>query len=98
MVYPVVVVMVAVGIWTFVAQIKIVPAFEKIFDFANLDDDQSSDWAFPRGLRLMGDSCIPISIWLFVKPLRKFRYGREGWDTFSIKVPIFGQLVEKTSC
>src|SRR5204863_2531324 len=38
---------------------------------------------------------IPIGIWLFVKLCRKFRYGRAGWDLFALKVPVFGQLVEK---
>ncbi len=38
---------------------------------------------------------IPISIWLFLKLLRKFKAGRMGWDMFALKVPIFGQLVEK---
>jgi type IV pilus assembly protein PilC len=98
MVYPVVVVMVAVGILTFI-MIKIVPAFEKIFkDFKQELPGMTKMliaishaaydywWAIPA---------IPIGIWLFVKLLRKFRYGREGWDTFAIKVPIFGQLVEK---
>jgi type IV pilus assembly protein PilC len=38
---------------------------------------------------------IPISIWLFIKLLRKFEAGRVGWDMFLLKMPIFGQLVEK---
>ena len=38
---------------------------------------------------------IPIGIWLFIKLLRKFRPGRMGWDLFILKMPIFGQLVEK---
>ena len=98
MVYPIVVVLVAVGILTFI-MIKIVPAFEKIFkDFKQ---------PLPAMTQFLIDTshlaadywfcipAIPIGIWLFVKLLRKFRYGREGWDTFALKVPIFGQLVEK---
>jgi type IV pilus assembly protein PilC len=98
MVYPVVVIMVAVGILTFI-MIKIVPAFEKIFkDFkqplptvttilitiAHMAYDFW--WAIPL---------IPVAFWLFVKLIRKFNYGREGWDLFTLKVPIFGQMVEK---
>ena len=30
-----------------------------------------------------------------VKLIRKFRHGRIGWDQFIIKVPIFGNLIEK---
>jgi len=32
---------------------------------------------------------------LFIKLVRKFKAGRYGWDLFSLKVPVFGQLVEK---
>ena len=38
---------------------------------------------------------IPISVWLFIKLLRKFNAGRVGWDMFVLKMPIFGQLIEK---
>ena len=38
---------------------------------------------------------IPITIWLTIKLIRKFRHGRIGWDQFIIKVPIFGNLIEK---
>jgi type IV pilus assembly protein PilC len=100
MVYPVVVIMVAVGILTFI-MIKIVPAFEKIFKDFKSDlptitrilinvSHAAYDywWAIPL---------IPVSFWLFIKLLRKFPYGREGWDLFTLKVPIFGQLVEKNT-
>ncbi len=98
MVYPVVVIMVAVGILTFI-MIKIVPAFEKIFKDFKQELPQMTKvliglshaaysywWAIPL---------IPTAIWLFVKLIRKFNYGRNGWDLFVLKVPIFGQLVEK---
>ena len=38
---------------------------------------------------------IPISIWLMIKLIRKFSAGRAGWDLFILKMPIFGQLIEK---
>jgi type IV pilus assembly protein PilC len=38
---------------------------------------------------------IPLSIWLAMKLIRKFHGGRMGWDLFTIKMPVFGQLVEK---
>jgi type IV pilus assembly protein PilC len=100
MVYPVVVVSVAVGILTFI-MIKIVPAFQKIFE------DFKTNLPAPT-LMLIKISyfCvhfwflipgIPVVIWLFVKLLRKFNYGRVGWDLFTLKVPVFGQLVEKNT-
>jgi type IV pilus assembly protein PilC len=98
MVYPVVVVLVAVGILTFI-MIKIVPAFIKIFD--DFDADLP---AMTVLLIQISDYCvnywytiplIPTAVWLMVKLIRKFRYGRAGWDTFTIKMPVFGQIVEK---
>jgi type IV pilus assembly protein PilC len=38
---------------------------------------------------------IPLTIWLTLKLIRKFSGGRMGWDMFILKMPIFGQLVEK---
>ena len=98
MVYPVVVVLVAVGILTFI-MIKIVPAFIKIFD--DFDADLP---AMTVMLIQISDYCvnywytiplIPTAVWLLVKLIRKFKYGRAGWDTFTIKMPVFGQIVEK---
>jgi type IV pilus assembly protein PilC len=98
MVYPIVVVSVAVGILTFI-MIKIVPAFEKIF--ADFKTDLPAATIL---LRNISHFCvnywflipgIPFCVWLFVKLLRKFNYGRVGWDLFSLKAPVFGQLVEK---
>lgn len=98
MVYPIMVVTVAVGILTFI-MIKIVPSFEKIFKDFDITLPQMTLilinishaavdywWAIPG---------IPLSLWLFIKALRKFKAGRKGWDIFVLKMPIFGQLVEK---
>ncbi|MGC3969284.1 MAG: type II secretion system F family protein [Pirellulales bacterium] len=98
MVYPIVVVMVAVGILTFI-MIKIVPAFEKIFkDFdaelpamtqmlINISNWTASYWFLIP--------VIPISIMLMVKLICKFKPGRMGWDLFTLKLPVFGQIIEK---
>jgi type IV pilus assembly protein PilC len=98
MIYPIVVVSVAVGILTFI-MIKIVPAFQKIFA------DFKTELPVPTLLLMkISYACvhywflipgIPLVIWMFVKLLRKFSYGRTGWDLFTLKVPVFGQLVEK---
>ena len=98
MIYPVVVIFVAVGILTFI-MLKIVPAFEKIFDnfgmalpaptliLVAISNAVVNWWFLIPGL--------PIGAWLFVKMLRKFRAGRMGWDMFMIKVFIIGPLLEK---
>jgi len=98
MVYPIVVVGVAVGILTFI-MIKIVPAFQEIFDDFEIELPAvtqalitTSEMTVKYWFMIPG---IPILIWLFVKVCCKFKYGREGWDTFCLKIPVFGQIVEK---
>ncbi|QDT70798.1 Type II secretion system protein F [Planctomycetes bacterium MalM25] len=98
MIYPVVVVTVAVGILTFI-MIAIVPEFEKIFTEFGLTLPAAtlflvglSNWTVNYWYLIPG---IPVSIWLFIKLLRKFKHGRIGWDQFIIKVPIFGPLIEQ---
>jgi type IV pilus assembly protein PilC len=98
LVYPITVVTFAVGILVFI-MLRIVPAFQKIFlDFgAELppmtqmlifaSENVARYWYLLPG--------VPIGIWLFVKLIRKFAPGRYGWDLFLLKLPIFGQLVEK---
>ena len=98
MIYPVVVVSVAVGILTFI-MIKIVPAFRDIFEEFDLPLPAMtemlvgvSNWCVNYWYLIPG---IPITVWLTVKLIRKFKQGRIGWDQFIIKVPIFGNLIEK---
>ena len=100
MVYPVVVVMVAVGILSFI-MIKIVPTFETIFaDFdtelpaatkllITISHNVANYWFLIPG--------IPIALVIAVKMVRKFKQGRLGWDLFSLNWPVFGMLIEKNS-
>ncbi len=98
LIYPIVVVLFAVGILCFI-MLKIVPEFVKIFKefevplppmtkalIAVSNGVANYWWLIPA---------VPISIWLFVKLLCRFRAGRFGFHLFLIKLPIFGQLVEK---
>lgn len=98
MIYPVVVVTVAVGILTFI-MIKIVPSFQEIFADFELELPAMTvaliavaEWCQEYWYLIPG---IPITIWLCIKLIRKFKAGRMGWDQYIIKVPIFGQLIEK---
>jgi type IV pilus assembly protein PilC len=98
LVYPIVVVSVAVGILTFI-MIKIVPQFKKIFD------DFGSE--LPPMTQLLIDMSnfvvrywyllplIPIGVMLVIKAIKLVPYGRFGWDLFTLKMVIFGQLIEK---
>ena len=98
LVYPVVVVMVAVGILAYI-MISIVPQFKKIFDdfgselpgmtetLINISNLTVNYWYL---LPL-----FPIALVLVIKAIKLIPYGRFGWDLFLLKVIIFGQLVEK---
>jgi type IV pilus assembly protein PilC len=98
--YPIFVILAACGILTFI-MIRIVPEFEKIFkDFDTELPDMTK--------LLMGVSyaivtywyllpIVPLSIWLLVKLTTSFEQGRFGWHLFLLKLPVFGQLVEKTT-
>ena len=100
MVYPVVVVMVAVGILTFI-MLKIVPAFKQIFEdfdtelpaitelLINMSTIMATYWYLIP--------VVPICVWLFIKLMRKFKMGRMGWDLFCLKLPVFGQIIEKNT-
>jgi type IV pilus assembly protein PilC len=98
MIYPVVVIMVAVGILTFI-MLNIVPVFATMFTEFELELP-------PATLLLMAISefvvnfwfllpVVPLGIFLFIKLARKFRHGRMGWDMFILKLPVMGSLVEK---
>ena len=98
MVYPVVVVSVAVGILTFI-MIKIVPQFKKIFDdFGSTLPPMTqilidiSNWVVNYWYLI---PAIPFGFNLIIKGIKLIPYGRFGWDLFILKAPVFGQLVEK---
>jgi len=98
LVYPCIVVSVAVLILTFI-MLFIVPTFEKMFDEFGLT------LPAPTLLLVAMSSYIanywflliimPICAAILVKLLRKFKQGRMGFDMFIIKLPIFGGLIEK---
>jgi type IV pilus assembly protein PilC len=98
LVYPVTVILFAMAILTFIMW-KIVPSFIKIFEDFDADLPQMtqvligiSDFVVNYFYLIPG---IPIAIWLILKLIRKTNAGRTGWDMFILKMPIFGQLVEK---
>lgn len=98
MIYPVVVIMVAVCILIFI-MLKIVPVFAKMFAEFELELPAAtlllvaiSDFVVSYWFLL---PAIPLSIWLFIKLVRKFKHGRMGWDMYILKLPIMGNLIEK---
>jgi type IV pilus assembly protein PilC len=98
MVYPIIVILVASGILTFLI-LKIVPTFEEMFEEFELKLPAMTQLliAISTGIATYWYliPAIPIGIFLFIKLIRKFRHGRMGWDMFILKMPVFGRLFEK---
>lgn len=96
--YPVCVIVFSLGILTFIMMF-IVPKFIKIFE----DFDTklptltliliwiSNSFLYYWWILIV----VPTGIWLMVKMCCQFEYGRYGWNLFCLKMPVFGQLVEK---
>jgi type IV pilus assembly protein PilC len=98
MIYPVVVILVAIGILVFI-MLKIVPVFATMFAEFGLDLPAMTKLLINISNFLVAKwfliPLIPICFWLFIKLICKFRHGRYGWDQFMLKVFIIGALVEK---
>src|SRR5262249_29495789 len=99
MVYPVVVIMVAIGILTFI-MIAIIPKFEKIFKEFNMklpDLTQAlidtSRW-FAQYWYVL--PLFPMSWWLLIKLIRLSRIGNYAVDRIWLWTPIVGGLINKT--
>ncbi len=99
MVYPAVVITVAVGILTGI-MIFIIPKFEKIFTEFKLKLPwmtqtliDTSRW-FVRYWYVI--PLIPVAFWLIFKLIRLSRGGNYWLDRIKLFIPIMGQLIEKT--
>jgi type IV pilus assembly protein PilC len=98
MIYPIVVILVAVGILTFI-MMKIVPVFRTMFEEFDLTLPPMTELLITMSNYVVDYwymiFIIPVGIWLFIKLVKKFRAGRMGWDMFVLKLPIMGKLIEK---
>lgn len=98
MIYPVVVILVACGILTFI-MLKIVPVFEKMFREFGLKLPAATQLLVAMSQFVVNYwfllPAFPVGVWLFIKLTRKFKAGRMGFDMFVLKLPIMGNLIEK---
>ena len=96
--YPVAVIGFAILILIFI-MIMIVPSFQKIFADFNTDLPAMTKLliVMAEGIKVYGWAipAVPFGLVMFVKTVCKFKPGKVGWDLFTLKMPIFGQLVEK---
>jgi type IV pilus assembly protein PilC len=99
MVYPVVVIMVAVLILTFI-MIAIIPKFEKIFKEFNMKLPGLTQWLIDTsnwfGHYWYVLPLFPLSWWLLVKLIRLSKMGNYALDRIWLWTPIVGPLIEKT--
>lgn len=98
MIYPVVVVLVAILILCFIMW-KIVPTFKKMFEEFQLELPAPtqlliamSDYVVNYWFMLI---LMPAAYVLLAKLVAKFKHGRMGYDIYVLKLPIFGSLFEK---
>jgi type IV pilus assembly protein PilC len=99
MVYPSVVIFVAVSILTFI-MVAIIPKFKKIFDEFGL----TLPWATQTLIRIstwMSEfwwtiPLFPAGLYLLVKAIRLSRAGNYALDRATLWIPVIGDLVEKT--
>src|SRR3954465_1604722 len=99
MVYPVVVILVAVSILTFI-MLFIIPKFEKIFKDFNMKMPWLTE-ALMAASRWFAQywyvlPLFPLSFWLLIKLIRLSRAGNYAIDRIYLWTPIIGPLIEKT--
>ena len=99
MVYPAVVIFVAVAILTFI-MVAIIPKFKKIFDefgmtlpWATLTLIKVSVWMSEYWWTI---PLFPVSLYFLIKLIRLSRAGNFALDRAVLWIPVVGQLVEKT--
>jgi type IV pilus assembly protein PilC len=99
MIYPSVVIFVAVSILTFI-MVMIIPKFKKIFDefglqlptatktLIDMSNWMSKYWFFIP--------LFPLGVYLLLKLIRMSRAGNYALDRMTLWIPVVGSLVEKT--
>ena len=99
MVYPVVVIMVAVAILSFI-MLYIIPKFEKIFKDFNMQLPEMtrilmavSSW-FGQYWYVL--PLFPLSVYLLIKLIRLSKTGNYAVDRMYLWIPVVGKLIEKT--
>jgi type IV pilus assembly protein PilC len=99
MVYPIVVITVAVAILSFI-MIWIIPKFDKIFKDFGMKLPALTQ-ALIEVSRWFGNyyyvlPLVPLSIWLMIKLIRLNKSGAYALDRMYLWIPIIGPLIEKT--
>jgi type IV pilus assembly protein PilC len=99
MIYPVVVILVAVCILTFI-MLYIIPKFEKIFKDFNMKLPWITEMLMATS-RWFGTywyvlPLFPLCFWLLLKLIRLNRTGAYALDRIKLWMPVMGMIIEKT--
>src|SRR5215813_6401648 len=99
MVYPSVVIFVAIGILTFI-MVTIVPKFKKIFDEFGMQLPAMTQFLIDTSMWFADYWWVlplfPLGFWLLMKLIRLTRTGRYATDWIKLHIPIMGKILEKT--
>jgi type IV pilus assembly protein PilC len=99
MVYPSVVILVAVGILTFI-MVAIIPKFKKIFDEFGMKLPDMTQMLIDTSMWFADYWWVlplfPLGFWLFIKLICLSRAGRYAVDWVKLHIPIIGKILEKT--
>ena len=99
MVYPVVVITIAVLILTFI-MIFIIPKFKKMFDEFGLQLPQMTKMLIDVSMWMKDYWYViplfPLGFYLLIKLIRLFRFGNYALDMITLWIPIVGKLAEKS--
>jgi len=100
MIYPIMVVLFTIGILTFI-MIRIIPEFKEMFEEFGIELPAMTKLLISISDRVVKlwflFPLVPISMFLFVALICKFRAGRMGWHLYLLKLPVIGKLVEKSN-
>jgi type IV pilus assembly protein PilC len=99
MIYPVVVILVAVSILTFI-MLYIIPKFEKIFKDFNMKLPWITEQLMATS-RWFGQywyliPLVPLCLWLLLKLIRLSKTGAYALDRIKLWIPVMGMIIEKT--
>jgi type IV pilus assembly protein PilC len=108
LIYPVVVIMVAVVIVTGI-MVFVIPKFQEIFNDFNVELPGLTVWLISVSLWVAGQEdgqmvpgavwilCSPFIVFLFLKLIRKTGPGRAVTDILVLRVPVLGGMLRKTA-
>lgn len=100
MVYPIVVIFVATAIVGFILYF-IIPKFKAIFQDFGVDLPPMTEFLITASDFIIQKFWVmlltPIAIWIFLKLLYRNRTGAYILDRIKLKIPVMGQIVEKST-